>query len=51
MQNSSYGTLQCCDCHHDDMTAGEKRQCKQKRRNVKELCNLRMEGMCSDVSL
>ena len=51
MQNSSYGTLQRCDCHHHDMTAGEKRQCKQRQRNIKEICNLGMEGMCSDVSL
>ena len=51
MQNSSYGILQCCDCHHDDITAGEKKQCKQQQRNVEELCNLRMEGMCNNVSL
>ena len=50
MISSSYGRLQCCDCHHNHMTAREKKQCKQQRSNFKEICDLRMEGMCNDVS-
>ena len=51
MMSSSYGRLQCCDCHHNDMTAREKRQCEQQHRNFRETCNLGMEDMCNDVSL